>query len=83
MFLYHLGNNSLKKEDEVLKNLLTEVHHMWNVKVKAISVIISGIRTLSRSFLIYLEDIPDKHSGKELQNMTVPGTAHILRSTVM
>jgi hypothetical protein len=51
--------------------------------VKARPVIISGTGTLSRSFWIYSEGIPEKHSSKELQNMIVPGTAHILRNTVM
>jgi hypothetical protein len=45
---------------------------MWNVKTKALPIIIK-----------YQSSIPGKHEVKELQKTAILGTAHILRKVVM
>jgi len=52
---------------------------MWNVKSKAIPVIIGATGTISKSFRKYFGNIPEKHVVKELQKTAILGTAHILR----
>jgi hypothetical protein len=39
---------------------------MWNVKTKALPVIMGAIGTISTSFRKYLSNIPPKHEIKEL-----------------
>jgi len=50
---------------------------MWNVKTKVISVIIRAAGTISKTFRIYMSNIPGKHEVKELQKKTILDTAHI------
>ena len=52
---------------------------MWNVKTKAIPVIIGATETISKSFRKYVSNIPGNHEAKELQKTGILGTAHILR----
>jgi len=56
---------------------------MWNVKTKVISVIIGATGTISKSFKIYMSNIPGKHEIKELQKTVILGTGHILRKVLM
>jgi hypothetical protein len=59
-----------------IKTLTTEIHHMWNVKVKVTPIIIGATGTISKSFRQYLSNIPGKHDIKELQKKAIFGTAH-------
>ena len=75
--------NVIKKEAEKIlkyKDLAIEIQRMWNVKTKAIPVIIGAI---SKSFRKYVSSIPGKHEVKELQKTAILGTAHILRKVLM
>jgi len=56
---------------------------MWNVKTKAIPVIIGATGTISKSFRKYVSNIPGNHEDKELQKTAVLGTANILRKVLM
>ena len=56
---------------------------MWNVKTKAIPVIIGATGTVSKPFRKYVSNIPGKHEVKELQKAAILGTAHILREVLM
>jgi hypothetical protein len=56
---------------------------MWNVKTKAIPVIIGATGTISKSFRQYVSTIPGNHDIRELQKTTILGTAHILRKVLM
>jgi len=74
--------NVIKKEAEKIlkyKNLAIEIQRMWNVKTKAILVIIGATGTVSKSFRKYVSNI----AGKELQKTAILGTAHILRKVLM
>jgi hypothetical protein len=51
---------------------------MWNVKTKAIPVIIGANETISKSFRKYVSNIPGNHEVKELQKTAILDTAHIL-----
>jgi len=76
----------IKKEAEKIlkyKDLKTEIQHMWNVKTKAIPVIIGATVTISKSFRKYVSNIPGKHEVKETQKTALLGTAHILRKVLM
>ena len=53
--------NVIKKEAENVlqyKDLTTEIQRMWNVKTKAIPVIIGATGTVSKSFRKYVSNIP-------------------------
>ena len=76
----------IKKEAEKIlkyKDLTIEIQSMWNVKTKAIPVIIGATGTISKSFRKYVSNIPGKHEVKELQKTAILGTAHILRIVLM
>ena len=78
--------NVIKKEAEKIlkyKDLKIEIHHMWNVKIKVIPVIIGATGTISKLFRKYVINIPGKHEVKELQKTTILGTAHIVRKVLM
>jgi len=55
---------------------------MWNVKTKAIPVIIGATGTISKSFRKYVSKIPGNHEVKELQKTAIVGTAPILREVL-
>jgi len=78
--------NVVKKEAEKIpkyKDLTIEIQRMWNVKTKAIPVIIGATGTISKSFRKYVSNIPGKHKVKELQKTAILGTAHVLRKVLM
>ena len=78
--------NVIKKEAEkILKyiDLTIEIQRMWNVKTKAIPVIIGATGAISKSLRKYVSNIPGKHEVKELQKTAILGTAHILRKVLM
>ena len=78
--------NVIKKEAEKIlkyKDLTTEIQRMWNVKTKAVPVIIGATGTISKSFRKYVSNIPGKHEVKELQKTAILGTAHTLREVLM
>jgi len=55
--------NVIKKETEKIlkyKDLTIEMQRMWNVKTKAIPVIIGATGTVSESFRKYMSNIPGK-----------------------
>jgi hypothetical protein len=56
---------------------------MWNVKAKAIPVIIGATGTIPKSIRKYASNTPGKHEVKELQKTAILGTAHILRKVLM
>jgi hypothetical protein len=78
--------NVIKKETENVlkyKDLTTEIQRMWNVKTKAIPVIIGATGTESKLFRKYVSNIMAKHEVKELQKTATLGTAHTLREVLM
>jgi hypothetical protein len=77
--------NIIKKEAEKIlkyKDLTIEIQRMWNVKTKAIPVIIGALWTISKSFRKYVSNLPGNHKVKELQKTAILGTAHILRKVL-
>jgi len=48
-----------------------------------IPVIIGATGTISKSFRIYVSNIPGKYEVKELQKTAILGTAHILQKVLM
>ena len=78
--------NVIKKGAEKIlkyKDLTIEIQRMWNVKTKAIPVIIGASGTISKTFRKYVSNIPGNHEVKELQKTAILGTAHILRKVLM
>ena len=76
----------IKKEAEKIlkyKDLTIEIKRVCNVKTKVLPVIIGVTGTISKSFRIYVSNIPGKHEVKELQKTAILGTAHILRKVLM
>jgi hypothetical protein len=77
--------NVIKKEAEKIikyKDLTIEIQLMWNVRTKAIPVIIGATGTISKSFRKYVSNLPENHEAKELQKIAILGTAHILRKVL-
>jgi len=75
--------NVIRKEAEKIlkyKDLTIEIQRMWNVKTKAIPVIIGATGTVSKSFRKYVSNIPGKHEVKGLQKTAILGTAHTAES---
>jgi hypothetical protein len=60
-----------------------EIQHMWNVKIRAIPVIIGATGTISKPFRKYVSTIPGNHDVRELQKTAILGTAHILREVLI
>jgi hypothetical protein len=79
--------NVFKKAAEKIlkyKDLVIEIQHMWNVKAKVLSVILTNTTaTISESLGQYLSNIPGKHKVKELHKTAILGTAHVLLSVLM
>jgi hypothetical protein len=77
--------NVIKIEAEKIlkyKDFKIEIPRMWNVKTKAIPVIIGTTGTISKSFRKYVSNIPGKHEVKKLHKTAILGTAHILRKVL-
>jgi hypothetical protein len=55
---------------------------MWDVKTKAILVIIDTTGTISKSYRKYVSNIPGNHEIRELQKTAILGTAHIFRKVL-
>jgi hypothetical protein len=55
---------------------------MWNVKARAIPVIIGVTGTISKSFRKYASSIPGNHEVRELQKTAILGTVHILQKVL-
>ena len=73
--------NVIKKEAQKIlkyKDFILEIQYMWNVKAKVIPVIKGANGTISKSLGQYLSSVPGKHETKELQNIALLGTEHIL-----
>jgi hypothetical protein len=51
---------------------------MWIVKARVLPVIIGTPRTISKSLIIYLSNIPGKREIKELETTALLGSVHIL-----
>ena len=78
-----LANSDNGNDDDDDDNNNNNKQHMWNVKTKVIPVIIEATGTISKSFRIYVSNIPGKHEVGELQKTALLGTAHILRKVLM
>jgi len=78
--------NVMKKEAEKIlkyKDLITQIQCTWNLKAKAIRVIIRASGTISKSLRQNLSNIPGKHEIKELKTNSHLGTAYILQKVLM
>jgi len=76
----------IKQEAEKIlqyKFLTTEIKSMWNVKTKAISVLIGETGTISNSFRKSNSNISGKREVKEIQKTAILVTAHIIRKVLM
>jgi hypothetical protein len=55
---------------------------MWNVKTRAIPIIIGATGTISKSFRKYVSTIPGNHDVRVLQKSAILSTAHILQKVL-
>ena len=63
--------------------IIIGIQRMWNVKAKAIPVILGATGTLSKSLRQYLSNLPGKHEIMEVQKTSIFGIAHKLREVLM
>jgi hypothetical protein len=78
--------NVIQKEAENIlkyKDLTIEIQCMWNMKTRAIPVIIGATGTISKWFRKYVSTVPGNHDNRELQKTAILGTAHRLRKVLM
>jgi len=77
--------NVFKIEGEIsnYEDFITEIQRMRNVKTKVISVITGLTGTISKSPRQYLSNRPGKHEIKEVQQMAILGTVHLLQEVLM
>jgi hypothetical protein len=77
--------NVIKKEAEKIlkyKDHKIEIQRMWNVKIKLIPVIIGATGTISKSFRMYVSNIPGNHEVSELQKTAILGIALMFRKVL-
>jgi hypothetical protein len=67
----------------IRKDLTIEIQRMWNVKGRVIPVIIGATGTISKLFTQYVSTIPGIHDFREIQEIAILGTAHILGKVLM
>uniref|UniRef100_A0A0L8IB11 Uncharacterized protein n=1 Tax=Octopus bimaculoides TaxID=37653 RepID=A0A0L8IB11_OCTBM len=60
------------------KDLETEIIKMWNLKTKAIPVVIGTLGMIAKRADYYLAQIPGNPKIAEIQKIVLMGTAHIL-----
>jgi len=59
--------NVFKKEAQKIlkyKDPTIEIQRVWNVKIKAISVIMGATGTISKSFRKYMSNLPEEHESR-------------------
>jgi len=83
MDFYNNNNNNNNNNNLKYKEFAIEIQRMWNLKTKAIPVIIGTTGTISKSLRKYVSNIPGKHEFKELQKTVILSTAHIVRKVLM
>ena len=68
-----------KRAEKTLKykDLKIDTQHMWNVKTKAITMIIEATVTISESLRQNLNNISKRHDNKRLQTTATLGTAQV------
>jgi len=74
-------NTSVKVTEKLSKCKVLEIEtsRMWGMRTETIPVIIGALGTIKKGLETYLGRIPGQISISELQNITLLGTAHILR----
>ena len=78
--------NEIKKEAEKIlkyKDLIIEIQRTWNVKAKVTPVTMGMTGTITKSRTQYLSNVSEKHKIKELQNIAILVTVHILREVLV
>ena len=56
---------------------------MYNVKARAIPVLMGATGTISKSLRQYLSNIPGNQEIKEMQKIAILGTAHVIRKVLI
>jgi hypothetical protein len=69
--------------NSAFKGLTAEIQRLWNVKTTGIPLIVMASGTILESFRKYLIRIPGKHDIKDLQNIAILSTVHILWEVLM
>ena len=64
------------------KDLSIEVTKMWSLKTSIVPVVIGALGTIKKGTEQHIEKLPGNPSLRELQKITLMGTAHILRKAL-
>ena len=78
-------NNVSVKEIEKLskyKDLEIEITKMWRIKAVTVPVIIGALGVINKNVEKHIRKLPCTLNIQEMQNITLMGTAHILRKTL-
>jgi hypothetical protein len=74
-----------KEAENILKykDLTVGIQRIWNVKTRAIPVIIGATGTIPKLFRKYISIVTENHEVRKLQKTVILGTAHVLRKVLM
>ena len=61
------------------KDLEIEATKMWKLKTKTIPVVTGVLGMIKKGTQTFIDQIPDKSSVQEIQNIVLTGTPHIIR----
>ena len=79
-------NIAIKEHEKITKykDLEIEMKRMWNVKeTQTVPVVVGALGVVSKELNNHISKIPGNVNTDELQKITLLGTSHILRKTLM
>ena len=76
-----LGRKEIEKLSKH-KDLEIEITRMWDMKTLTIPVVFGALGLIKKGIERYISKIPEKIDIREMQEIVLLGTAHILRKTL-
>ena len=77
-------NVSVKEHKKLFtyKDLAIEVTKMWDLKTTIVPVVVGALGAIKKDTQKHIDQLPGAPSLRELQKITLMGTAHILRKAL-
>jgi len=71
-----------REKIEKYQDLRLEVQRMWNIKARAVPIVIGPLGATSSNLEKHLREIPGKNKIPHLAKTAILGSAHILRKVL-